>query len=283
VIAEQIDIRAEIGTVQKELLFFRDRCLPAFFGMPIHECFEGEYAQWVQEKIATRAGAASNWQRATCRLAELLPLGPLPANSPTISRDDFREFLFQEATPGHCVREGRIIWQIRLFVDRTFFRYYCSTFPDLPAAMENLPARLPEVRQWLMSLSVDTDLANVLCMILPFIADADPAFAKLALEPETWRTIVLADQDIAEEQGTQWLNRIEGPWFGHVLNNALLHVLGALANNHFTMIEDFLDHPFIVGGYTHLMPHYVFAVLFEKVMILRQLSEEQSDLWQVVK
>ena len=52
-----------------------------------------------------------------------------------------------------------------------------------------------------MSLPVDsTELANALCMALPFIADADPAFAKLALDPETWRSLVLTDRDITEEQ-----------------------------------------------------------------------------------
>ena len=70
---------------------------------------------------------------------------------------------------------------------------------------------------------------------------------------------------------------VDGLWFGHILNNALLHVLGAIANNHFMVIEDFLDHPFLVGGYSHLMPSYVFAVLFEKVAILRQLSEQRPN------
>ena len=131
-----------------------------------------------------------------------------------------------------------------------------------------------------MSLPVDSpELANALCMVLPFIADADPTFAKLALDPETWHSLVLADRDISEEERTKRLQLVEGLWFGHVLNNALLHVLGALANNHFMVIEDFLDHPFLVGGYTHLMPSYVFAVLFEKVAILRRVSAERHDSW----
>jgi hypothetical protein len=56
------------------------------------------------------------------------------------------------------------------------------------------------------------------------------------------------------------------------LNNALLHVLGVLANNHFEVIADLLDHPNLVGAYTRLMPYYLFAVLFEKVKILRALT-----------
>ena len=45
-----------------------------------------------------------NGKEATRRLAELLPLGPLASSK--ISREDFKEFLFQEATPSFCVRDG---------------------------------------------------------------------------------------------------------------------------------------------------------------------------------
>jgi hypothetical protein len=92
-------------------------------------------------------------------------------------------------------------------------------------------------------------------MTLPFVADADPAFAKKALDLSTWKNVT--------------------PWFEHVANNALLHVLGALANNHFMLIRDYLDHPCLYGNYTHLMPHYLFAVLFQKVSVLRQIAAEQ--------
>jgi hypothetical protein len=284
VIAMHIDIRAEIARVQAELVFFRDKCLPAFFGTPIHEVFHDQYAHWVQEKIVTRAGAVSNWQRATCRLAELLPLGPLGANSPSISRDDFRDFLFQEATPSFCVEEGRIVWRITLYMDldMCFVGWrMCSRKPmDGPEALADFLADLPAVHRWLMNLPVDScELANALCMVLPLIADADPAFAKLALDPETWRNVVICDRANTEDKRTKRLKWVEGQGFAHWLNNALLHTLGAIANNNFLTISDFLDHPFLVGGYTHLMPHYVFAVLFEKVAILRQLSEERPELW----
>lgn len=279
-ITEHIDIRAEIARVQEEVVCFRDRCLPTFFGDRVHEIFKEEYCEWVREKIMTRTGSLSEWQEATHRLADLLPLGPLAPNAPKLSRDDFREFLLQEATHSFCIRGGRIVWKISLFVDPTFCGPYCGTFPDLPTALENLPARLPEFRQWLMSLPADSiELANMLCMALPFIADADPAFAKLALDPETWHQIVLADRNITEEERTKRLKCVESQWFGHVLNNSLLHVLGALACNHFLLIEEFLDHPFLCGGYSHLFGPYVFAVLFEKVVILRQLSEERPELW----
>jgi hypothetical protein len=269
VIAEQIDIKAEVAKVQGELRSFRERVLPAVFETPLDAVFGDDYADWVRERSN---GRLSEWQGATRRLVDLLPLGPL--TSSTISREDFKEFLFQEATPSFSVEMGRIVWDIRLFVDRSLCSLY---FPNIdPAAFENLA----EIQRWLMSLPVDSpELANALCMVLPLIADADPTFAKLALDPETWHSLVLADRDISEEEHTKRLQLIEGLWFGHVLNNSLLHLLGALANNHFMVIEDFLDHPFLVGGYTHLMPSYVFAVLFEKVAILRRVSAERHDSW----
>jgi hypothetical protein len=39
-------------------------------------------------------------------------------------------------------------------------------------------------------------------------------------------------------------------------------------------IRDFLDHPNLRGRYTHLMPHYLFAVLVEKVATLRGMAVE---------
>ena len=91
-----------------------------------------------------------------------------------------------------------------------------------------------------MTLPVDSiELANSLSAVLPFIADSDPAFAKLALDRERWRSLVLADRIISDKQRAKQLEMIDGLWFAHTLNNALLHVLGGLANNHFVLIGDY--------------------------------------------
>ena len=59
VIAEQIDIRAEVAKVQGELLFFRERVLPALFETPLDAVFGEDYADWVREKSN---GRLSEWQ-----------------------------------------------------------------------------------------------------------------------------------------------------------------------------------------------------------------------------
>jgi len=272
----EIDIRAEVSKVENELKLFREKFVPAFLGTPINSRFPESYVEMVHDRMAKRAGFASNWQKAACRLAKLLPVGPLPANSRRISREDFLDFLFQAPTPAFRIGGGRIIWEIGLFMGRQLVQELLQK-RNLPVPIENLPTGLAELGRWLLRQLIDYKLTDDLCSLLPFLADADPAFAKLILDPETWRKIALAEHD--EDERTDWLEYVEGLWFAHCLNNALLHVLGALANNHFEKIEAFLGHPFLVGRYTHLMPHYVFAVLVEKVTILRQFSEERPELW----
>jgi len=68
-------------------------------------------------------------------------------------------------------------------------------------------------------------------------------------------------------------------YFRHVLNNALLHVMGALANIHLGEICHLLDHPDLTGAYTPLMPHYLFAVLLLKVIDLHDMVRETGDQW----
>jgi len=272
VIESEYDFSADIAKVQVELIFFRDQCLPAFLDGDVDESQGEAHAQWVQKKIHNVAGQLSDWLTATNRLSDFLPLGPLTADSPKLSRNDFTDFLFQEASPHMSVQDGKINWQIRLFMSPEISTLYCTSCPESPMNPEKFQARLPQVQSWLLSLPVDSlELCNALCYILPFVADADPAFAKLTLDPDTWRTLTLNNPDITEDERKTRLQMIEG-YFAHVLNNALLHVFGSLANNHFLLIADYLDHPRLRGGYCHLKPHYLFAVLFEKVAILRALA-----------
>jgi hypothetical protein len=279
---DSFDLRAEIARVQAELIVFRKECLPAFLSGPVQDFLADGMSEWLKRHIVTVAGRLSEWHDAALRLAEYLPLGPLSSDAPTLDRKDFGRFLFQEATPAFVVRDGRIVWRVEVcsFVDMALRR--CAVFEDKADAAqdgwERFLGRVEDVKRWLMGLPLDCQLANSLCYLLPFVADADPAFVKLALDPDTWRGVVRADRGITEEERTKRMKLVDGYWFCHVLNNALLHTLGGLANNHFLDIRDFHDHPMLVGGYTHLMPHYLFAVLFEKVRVLRRLSQERHGL-----
>ena len=63
----------------------------------------------------------------------------------------------------------------------------------------------------------------------------------------------------------------------HGFNNALLHVIASLANNQFDQIESFLNHPAQEGFYTFLMPHYLGAILHQKVLVMNELLREDNE------
>ena len=137
--------------------------------------------------------------------------------------------------------------------------------PGTECSFDELQRRLPEVKRWFLALSVDDSvLFNALSFVLAPVSDLDPAFAKLALDLDTWRSIVRTDQTLDEATRSQRLEAIDSGHLPHAINNALLHVLAALANNHFEVIADFLDHPCLSGAYTGLIPHYRLPIATEK-------------------
>ena len=113
------------------------------------------------------------------------------------------------------------------------------------------------------------NLGDTLCFLLPLLAEGNTEVVKEMLDPETWRSNVLAEAGITPEVRANRLRLIDDQ-LPRYFNNALLHVFGALANNHFEVILDLLRHPHLLGGYTDLFPHYIFGVLFGKVEILRR-------------
>src|SRR5262245_30365309 len=115
-LTQPLDLRAEIARVQAELVVFRKECLPAFLGGPVQDFLADGMSEALQRHIVAVAGRLSQWQEAARRLAEYLPLGPLPSNAPTLDRQDFDRFLFQQARPAFVIRDGRIVWRIELFV-----------------------------------------------------------------------------------------------------------------------------------------------------------------------
>jgi len=261
---QELDIRGEMARVRRELVAFRDVCLPAFL--------EPAGIAGYTDDLSRPWGS---WRGGVDRLLDALPEidtgeSPLPPDPA-----DYAEFLFQRVTASsHVVRDGRIFWKIELAVEwETAARdvLYRPTNDWVPPAdpLEELRRDLPGARRWILSQPVDgSDLWHLLTVGLVPIADLDPAFARLVLEPETWRAIVAADQEIDGETRDLRLKLIDG-YFRKILNNSLLHVMGGLACNHFEVVVDLLDHPVLIGGYTFLMPHYLFAVLFVKVRVLR--------------
>src|SRR5688572_14806988 len=113
---DSLDLRAEIARLQAELTAFRRECLPAFLGGPVQDFLADGVWESLQWHVVAVAGRLSGWPDASLRLAEPLPLGPLPSDAPALDRKDFDRFLFQGASPAFVIRGGRLVWRIELFV-----------------------------------------------------------------------------------------------------------------------------------------------------------------------
>ena len=274
---------------RRELYVLLQEYLPVFLLMKPAEIRTRMLAdsQWVKVpdlSVWTAPPPLHHWQQAIEDLAFALPgnskeLGPF---DPEAYKEFTCSFLggFVPAVGTDCFRwvNGDLMWQINAPIDPPFTG---RLFHDvgLPAPASTTPdSWLPGVKQRLMALSPDSCvLYNALCDTLPYIAYFDPAFAKLALDPRTWESVVEHDLSIDEARKRE-LRKIvgSGGYFGHVLNNALLHVFSAMVGNHFLAIADLLDHPAIHGGYTRLMPAYLFTVLLGKVEVLRNITQEME-------
>lgn len=266
-------MRGEIAKVQSELSTFRDEYLPVLLDRPLADSIPEAF--WTPP-----SHQLSSWQGAVTRLGDWLPLSIDDCGTTPLQAEDFQEFMFQEATRSFSISDGGIHWWIGLFSSTESAICYLphTEWHDVIKDHDFLAA-LPGIRKWLMGLTVnDCSLYNALCLVLPIFTDVDPHFVKLALDLDTWRTLVKTNVGLTEEQQREALNTIDRGYFRHVINNALLHAFGSLANNHFMLIRDYLDHTCLYGHYTRLMPHYLFAVQFHKVSILRQLVKSNASI-----
>jgi len=289
----ELNLTVKVARLHWELTAFRDQLLPALLG-PCEAYLEDrarDPSRWPPlEQIEKSVRTLRRWQLAASRLLDALPLTRLGAADPEPDWSEYKEFLWHPASASsHLVREGRIVWRIELFITWDDGLEYMldksgaastreAQEPGPECSFDELQRRLPEVKRWFLALPADGSvLFNALSVVLAPVSDLDPAFAKLALDLDTWRSIVRTDQTLDEATRSQRLRAIDSGHLPHAINNALLHVLAALANNHFGVIADFLDHPCLSGAYTGLIPHYLFAVLLEKVKTLRSLARLANE------
>jgi hypothetical protein len=268
----------EIAKVVYELTVLRDVYLPMLARCSMLELSSEGCVPSDQFPVKETTARLALWIQAVDELNRAASRANRDAHRTPLRAEDFKEFMWQEATPAFSWVPKGIRWNISVFtsLDKVH-RLDCP--PSLArkdkdyATAEEVLAALPEVKRWMLSLPPECQLMNVLCQLLPVIADADPRFVKKALDLRTWRWQVMANTTASEEERREWLNGIDGHGvFRCGVNNALLHNIAALGNNHFMAIRHFLKHPCIPGGYTGLIPHYLFALLFQKVSILRQIA-----------
>jgi len=231
---EPIDLDAEKARVLWELRAFRDLCLPAFFAPGGIRPIWDDRRPLGTPDVANRP--LHRWRQTVDRLAQALiePKSPL-------DRDEYDDFLFEKPEGDYSVRDGRIIWRVGVGV-------YCNHESNAYAFLDRvglgdevegdpvefLLARMPVARGWLLGLGVDhPNLGDTLCCLLPLLAEGDPEAVMDLLDPETWRALVLDEVGITPEVRVKRLGIID-VHLPRYLNNALLHIFGSMANNHFT-------------------------------------------------
>jgi hypothetical protein len=268
----RIDLEAEIARVRDELVSFRDECLPAFFG-------RGGIPDRASPSPGPIGLTKEEWVRLSARLRDSLPV---EGRAGRLDLDDY-SFLHVITEPSYGVVGGRIAWRCEtffpIFSDDDHLEYIRSLMGGEANSGNDREALIAQLPDLFLGLAVDgTTLWNALSSTLPILVDPKPQFVRRALDPETWRDVVRGRAGLTQEDRAGKLRCIDGAWFGHTLNNALLHVLGAAANNRHGLLLELLDHPNLAGVYTHLMPHYLLGVLLAKVRALRGLTgvEEES-------
>ena len=148
-----------------------------------------------------------------------------------------------------------------------------------PGATERLLSKWDEFKDWFLGPAPDfIFVINAMCYLLPSCVEFDLDFVRRAFDLESRIARVRSDSSAGEEEQKKRLDEWSRPVLMHGFNNALLHVIASLANNHFEQIESFLDHPARDSGfYTWFMPHYLMAILHQKVRILKELLREESE------
>jgi hypothetical protein len=272
-----LDLIAEADRVRAECRDLESRILPLLF---TREQVAGD-----DEGSEGSPGALGTWRRVVRGLEAALPT---PDGRPGVPVDEafLAGFLHQRADADFRIQWGRIVWKIEVFtaldLEDGHAAWLLSTMLGEPVpdagARERLLSRFDEFRDWFLGARPDlVFVINTMCLLLPICVELDLDFVRRAFDLEGRLERIRSDTSLDEEERTQKLNEWSGPIPRHGFNNALLHVIASLANNHFDQIEPFLDHPARIGGYTGLMPHYLVAVLHQKVRILDELSHEEGE------
>jgi hypothetical protein len=130
----------------------------------------------------------------------------------------------------------------------------------LPAEKKSFLAVLPELPE----------------MVLPVLAELDPAFVAQALG--RLLAAVEGNPALTPEERLRHRNFLDTRFYAGWLCYSLAMVLEALANNHFAGIARFLALPDIHADsyWSGLIPKILLATLYRKVVVLRDLTKKVS-------
>jgi len=276
----RLDLASEVARLGSELDLFGHHYLPRLLAPRLLAYREGS-ARLIE--IPGDPDRLRSWRAAVTRLGRMLP-----ADGATWPRGDpepaeFGDFLVDPAAGDGLPGAGRIDWRLsplpepwpehREDVAREILAGAGFAASDEDSSVEQLRLHRHAVRRWLLALPTDRRLDPGLpSSLLPVLAEADPAFARRAIDTRRLEAAVRADRSLAPGEVARHVGYVRGYFYRSAVSSALARVLAALANNRFGEIGRFLDLPEIYGNWNAFMPRFLFAVLLGKVSVLRDLE-----------
>ena len=267
-------LRWEIDHVLKEIDEFQNYLLPE---VAAHDprLFATQHES-AAPRWTDRYRSLSEWQAAAGSLRGVLA-AELTALPRTFNFTWFQQFMWAEPNINYVIENDRIRWQIACFGSLDWAQLVNWTvLPDecRPRNSEDTARSVEAMKRWLRTGSPhNLVLWDCLVGVLPMIADREPDFAWNLLDLDDWRKRAEAVRFASDVRRTD--SDVERH-LTNVIHNAVIHVIGALANNHFSEVKAYLDHPAFVGQSARLVPRYLMAVLCGKVYVLQKLCPNTS-------
>lgn len=279
------DLLAEVARLRCEVEVFRSRYLPHLLAGRVLAHREGAARLILVPEDPGRLGA---WRAAVDRLVLALPgTGPGgPGGDP--DPVEFGDLLTDPAAGDWVPGPARIDWGLsplpepwsehREEVAREILEEAGLAVGGADPPVERLRLHRHAVRRWFLALPIGRRLAPGLpAALLPVLAEADPAFARRAIDPRALEAAVRADRSLTPGEAARHVGYVRGYFYRRAVSSALARVLAALANNRFGDIGRFLNLPEIHGNWNGFMPRFLFAVLLGKVTALRGLARADGS------
>ena len=280
----RIVLGAEVARLRRELEIFGRCYLPRLLAGRVLAYHEGAARLIV---VPEDPGRLRAWQAAVDRLVLALPgTGPDgPGGDPDPA--EFGDLLTDPGAGDWAPGPARIDWRLsplpepwpehREDVARVILGQANLTVVGADPHVEQLRFHRLAVRRWFLALPINRRLDPGLpAALLPVLAEADPAFARRAIDPLALEAAVRADRSLTPSDVSRYVGYFRGYFYRSAVSSALARVLAALANNRFDEIGRFLDLPEVHGNWKGAMPRFVFAVLLGKVTVLRGLARSDG-------
>lgn|GEM_PF-4957495 len=258
-----IDSDALVAALRKELVTFKMELVPAFVSKTPITSIRREPALSI-----------ADWQSAADNLLKALQDDAMRSDRTDLSVIDSHRLMRL------MTRNGQAWWGAESPLPFEIVSKYCPVLSLLDSERiltdhEHVGLLVPEIKSWMVGLPIRSlVLHNSLSLVLPLLVDHDLEFVLNATTSVFWRDQLRIGSSLSRRAQNRVQLFLNGPIFSHVLNNALLHVISAMANNQFVLIRRLVDHPNLQGNYTGLMLSKIFETLQSKYTTIANLRKQ---------